>query len=280
MVEEEEREQEKKKRKIMNSEQENNREEIKQEKEKRTEQEQEKEEGNSTEKFSSPLEKAVEVFRHRDDSRVRKACKVLAGDTDGKFWVEAYTYMKGWLGCEWDKGTFPKVVRPFFNLFMNKGKPDQIGEIFEQLFVIFQNKDLGRDPECSRLLKFIFEKLAARKETKFCEKWGEFLQKQEAKIESPAICDLVKIFSRKGTKEQKNQWEQFQKNFTTPVITTKTEAQHCIITTRTGDEERESRNFPRTTIVWNINGMNARWGTPSSEIKRLQHAVNADLLCF
>ena len=279
MTVEEEKERENKKRKTMDGEQESNGKEREEKGGKRNEEEQ-KEEGNPTEKFSSPLERAVEVFKHRDDSRLRKACKILAGDNDEKFWAGACEYIKEWLGCEWDKGTFPKVVRPLFNLFMSRGKPDEVGEIFEQLFPIFQNKNLGGDPECIRLLKFIFEKLAITKGSKFCERWGEFLGKRNLRVENPAICDLIKLHSRKGTKERKNEWEQFQRNFTIPVITTETGTQHCIITTRTGDGERERKSFPRTIIIWNINGMNARWGTPNSEIKRLQHAVGADLLCF
>ena len=190
--------------------------------------------------------------------------------------------MKEWLGAQWGEGEFPTAVRPFFNLLLSKGKPEQIEGILGEMFLIFENTNLLEKEECRKVIKFIFEKLAAEKKIKFCEKWGIFLSGGGKKIEAPFVNELVRAQARKGPRTHKNEWENFQIKFTTPNITTQTTTQHCTITPRIEICQRENTNntLPISTVVWNINGMSARWSTPHNEIKKLQHAIGADLLCF
>ena len=244
----------------------------------------EKRKRETTENFSGSLEGTVQVFKERNAAAVRKACKILRGkeeSTEG-FWGEAYMYMREWLGAQWGTGEFPIVVRPFFNLLISRGKPEQIEGILRPLFLIFQNGNLLGDEGCRKVLKFIFEKLAAEPKIKFCEAWEKFLEGGEAKIEIPFVCEWIKNQSRKGPRTHKNIWENFQAKFTLPNITTETSTQNCTITPRTAMCQRNENNntLPKSIVVWNVNGMSARWSTPYNEVKKLQHAIGPDILCL
>ena len=127
----------------------------------------------------------------------------------------------------------------------------------------------------------MFEKLVAVKEIDLTEGWGEFLRDKAAKISNKFVCEWIKDKARKGAIGDKNNWERFQKIFAVPFFSiTHTTDQACEITTRVGAIAEESRDFPSSVVVWNGNGVRARLDNRHSELKKVIHAVNPDLLCF
>jgi exodeoxyribonuclease III len=53
-----------------------------------------------------------------------------------------------------------------------------------------------------------------------------------------------------------------------------------MITTRAGQVSSPQKDFPSSVVVWNGNGIRARWLAIRNELKCLVHAINPDLLCF
>ena len=66
--------------------------------------------------------------------------------------------------------------------------------------------ELCADIESRRLLKTIFEKFVCVEELNFREEWAEFLEKNNIKIAHNFICELIKIYARKGRIEERQKW--------------------------------------------------------------------------
>jgi exonuclease III len=130
-------------------------------------------------------------------------------------------------------------------------------------------------------LRTIFDKFINIKQINFIEQWANFLDKNNIKISNNFLCDLIKTYARKGTVEERNRWEAFQKKFSIPIYSiTNTSKQMCTITTRLGQVGTSRKSFPSSIVVWNGNGIRARWCAPHNELKSIVHATNPDLLCF
>lgn len=93
---------------------------------------------------------------------------------------------------------------------------------------------------------------------------------------------MVKEYARRAEKGEKNRWENFQKDAFVPHFSvTETKFQSCVITTRAGQTNKiAQRDFPSGVVVWNGNGVRARWASPCCEIKKVVQAINPDMFCF
>ena len=141
------------------------------------------------------------------------------------------------------------------------------------LLKFLSNDNLCADAESRRLLKAIFEKISA--EPNFLEAWEKFLDQK--KITDDFVCGLIKTQARKGKMANKKKWEAFQKNFAIPLhSTTKTHKQTCTITTRAGHTVAGLKIVPSPIVVWNANGVRARWTAPHNELTHLVHTTNPD----
>ena len=110
---------------------------------------------------------------------------------------------------------------------------------------------------------------------------GLFVKKSGQKISENFVCDLVKEKARTGIMQERHKWESFQANFTIPMHSvTLTTSQACVITTRVGQTQTPSKDFPASVVVWNGNGIRARWLAARKELKSLVHRLKPDLLCF
>ena len=87
-------------------------------------------------------------------------------------------------------------------------------------------------------------------------------------------------WTRKEKKlEEKQEWYTFVKKFVpTATIETKTETQSCHVKWKDSIEKHEKK-LVETMIVWNGNGIRARWAG-KSELKELVKTSNPDVLCF
>ena len=111
----------------------------------------------------------------------------------------------------------PDIIRPFFNAwFWSRSKLDGHRFIFPPFFKFLQDAKFLANEDCLRLLKAILEKLASFKEPSLVKEWGEFLQKEKIKISGKDVCEWVRNKARKGTVEDRNVWEEFQKLFALP----------------------------------------------------------------
>ena len=63
-----------------------------------------------------------------------------------------------------------------------------------------------------------------------------------------------------------------------PDTTTKSNKQTCTITTKTG--RIGGKDFPANIVVWNVNGVRARWNSTRNELRSLVQTINPDLLCI
>jgi len=179
--------------------------------------------------------------------------------------------MKRWVN-ELKETDFPEVGRIYFNLLVKKGMQEKFTTHF---FDSVDNKQFQENSECFRILKSIFEKLTEDQDLP--EKWGKELRQKNTKINNVNVGKWIKGRARKGPTTQKQKWERFEKEFTTPPTTTRSQKQQCSIQTTRTIKNREN---PSSIVVWNGNGMRARWNSPTNELKRLVHATKPDLLCI
>ena len=135
--------------------------------------------------------------------------------------------------------------------------------------------------ECRKAVRFMFKELNELRDPDLAKEWGLFLKKSGQRISENFVCDLVKEKARTGIMQERNKWESFQANFTIPMHSvTLTTSQACVITTRVGQTQTPSKDFPASVVVWNGNGIRARWLAARNELKSLVHRLKPDLLCF
>ena len=176
--------------------------------------------------------------------------------------------MQAWFEAGVDPKIFPEVVRPFFNLMVTS---DNFREV--PLLLFLHDPKICDDPECRRLLKTIFAKVVSVRGLDFLGEWEAFLKTHNIRISSNFVCEIVTAQAGSGMGG-------VQKQFLVPLhSTTQTHKQTCTITTRTGQAGPPPVRFP-PIVVWNGNGVRARWTAPHNELKALVHVINPDLLCF
>ena len=121
-----------------------------------------------------------------------------------------------------------------------------------------------------------------RAQTQGCrvpEIWATHLKKQGKKIESEIVCEWVREWQRKSKGQERNRWEQFTNKYIPQAHTkTHTTTQTCDIVLRKGKTQQKQE--VKTVVVWNGNGVRARWGKEKNELKEITHATNPDVLCF
>ena len=130
-------------------------------------------------------------------------------------------------------------------------------------------------------MKAAFDKILKAKTSDIDEEWEEFLKTHKTKVSNDFACGILREQARKGPVKERNKWEKFQQTFCIPLhSTTATSKQTCTITTREGQRNAEGGRTPSTFIVWNGNGVRARWTSPINELKSLVQATDPDVFCF
>src|SRR6185437_3169372 len=108
--------------------------------------------------------------------------------------------------------------------------------------------------------------------------WTEILRTQKRNLTAPEPIQWVSAWSKTGDLEAKRQWERFVKEFVPDrIITSKS-------TTQTNESLFHLKNEPlkkiSSVVIWNGNGVRARWNTPKNELRQVVHAANPDVLFF
>ena len=229
---------------------------------------------NPTERVPKSIESVLKIFRDRTVRKVRSACKSLKGMA-GTNVLEACRAMQAWLEDDLIPEDFPLVVRPFFNWAVTVGKTQCV-----PLVKFLQSEPLCGDSECKRLIGTMFARALLEKDRDLLEEWKMYVHTHNIKISNGFVCELIKQQTRKGKLSERNRWEKFQKEFCVPPFcVTQTQKQTCTINTRVG-REHTSKTLPSSVIVWNGNGVRARWNSPHNELKSIVNFSNPDLLCF
>ena len=98
-------------------------------------------------------------------------------------------------------------------------------------------------------------------------------------VDSDILSEWIEEWTLKGTTADKQAWEKFVQRFLpSSSKTTTTTAQSCHVEWRE-TVEKPAKTEVETLVVWNGNGMRARW-TGESEFKQLLQMANPDVLCF
>jgi exodeoxyribonuclease III len=136
--------------------------------------------------------------------------------------------------------------------------------------------DLDKQRVVKRLLVLTITKISAEQ---FVPYWSSNLLIRKTKINSEILIEWLTEWSRKGNTADKQIWEKFIDRFV-PSLTyvTSTTAQSCHVAWKETIERPEKKEV-NTMVVWNGNGMRARW-TGNSEFKELVRASDPDVLCF
>jgi len=94
---------------------------------------------------------------------------------------------------------------------------------------------------------------------------------------SPELIQWVSAWSRKGDLQAKMPWEQFLKEF---VPNRSTTSKSTIQTNESIFHQSEPAKQISSVVIWNGNGVRARWNSQKNELKQVVHAANPDLLFF
>jgi hypothetical protein len=225
------------------------------------------------------VKKAIEIIFLKSTPRLKSALKILRnGTVSFEDQAKVCELMEAWILGDPINDILFGTLRAFFNFVITTGKPEFFRHIHILLKNFLHNENFCSEPEGRRILKTIFVKVSQD----FREPWEIFLEKQNIKISNTFVCELVRECTRKKTTiTEKNAWENFQRKFCVPThTTTETNPQSCTITTRKGQVQTDPENFPSSVVVWNANGVRARWTAPQNEIKNITHAINPDLFCI
>ena len=164
-----------------------------------------------------------------------------------------------------------EALRQITNTLNKKGFIPQLANIF---FELAKKKDTCESDENRNVMKYIFDMVA--KHPNFREMWIAFLKRNALKIEDPYLSAWIKHRWRKSSREERNAWEAFHNEWTIPLIKIETQKQECMITTQV---HVSGVTFPKKAIIWNGNGVRARWAS-NGELKQVIQSKKPDLLCF
>lgn len=215
-----------------------------------------------------------EIHSQKDTGKLRALCKTLRQEETPredlrKVIDKAETWIK-----EAQKDEIDKVARPLFNLLVEKQEQDLFLNIF---FNLCRREEKELQPNQS-IIRTIFTKLTMS--DSFLEKWREHLTNENYKITTKTIIQIIREKMNKGKLEDKQKWEQFQEKYTQTTLIIETKQQQCDIYSRAEYVNRDEMENPNSIIVWNGNGIRARWNSGESELRRVVHATQADVLCF
>ena len=235
-----------------------------------------------TKNMPESVEKALEILSRREATKIKGACKILKeAPLTEKDQGQASKFIAEWIGNNLQPEEFLRIARQLLNLVFTFGKPDFSKFLVAPFIKILHDEKICENIECQRLLKSFFEKFISEKiDIEYT--WQKFIGDGGLKISNNFICALLKQHARKGPLRERNKWESFQQAFCVPLFNiTNTCLQECMITTRVGQTKgKTGQNFPSSVVVWNGNGVRARWSAPNNELKSLIHTVDPDLFCF
>jgi hypothetical protein len=246
-----------------------------------SEEKKEHETDSEKDKTLEALVKAIGILEKRETDKTKYACKILKHHTSHPQWHSALQKISTWLHEIFSVESFIQTVRPLFNLMNGTDTKKNLIVFLTPLVKFLQHNDLCSDPTCKRILTTIFNKIATAN-LEFAEGWGKFLDNHNLIVANNFVCELIQRHARKtGDIKHRNIWEKFQKKYTIPPhYTTHTTQQSCIITTRDGHTHTSHKTFPASVVIWNGNGIRARWTSPRNEIKNIVHAADPDLFCI
>ena len=137
---------------------------------------------------------------------------------------------------------------------------------------IAEKANFPHDDDMERVIKR-FINSAVTHGVRVHEVWAEALRHRKVSVE---LSRWIAKLSRKGTLQEKQAWEQFIASHGHPnILHTNTTTQSAEIVVGGA----ACRSMAEKVVVWNGNGMRARWAG-KCELKEVVRAVNPDVLCF
>jgi exonuclease III len=153
------------------------------------------------------------------------------------------------------------------------------------LFLRLGDENFVLDDNCWRLLRLAVEKIVKDEQEanifNFQEQWANFLSARQERISLLKVAAVIQGCVRRSRGAERAKWEKFQADYVGGVgCSTKTSAQTCAITVRGVSPQGKRAGFPKGIVIWNGNGIAARWGKLDGELTQIVDATNPDLLCF
>lgn len=156
-----------------------------------------------------------------------------------------------------------------------RGDPREIWEIIaSEIIPITEKEEIEQDMQQQRIIKRLIT-TAQDHGVQVHLIWSRIFEERKKKV-GPIISRWATEWTRKGIFQQKQEWERFMMAYAQPNVTT------TCSTTQTTDiniGEAKPREAAERIIVWNGNGMRARW-TEKSELREITRATNPDVICF
>ena len=232
---------------------------------------------------SGPVAKILSALHDGEISKANSILKQTRAINDNEAKMHTATALADWLGTCREPDTFVQVARPFINFVASCS--EQVQESLRTsewllLLSAISDEKLTTHEECATFLRQAFERLYRKKSNyDLLETWSDFLCINKARITFMFTASIVKFCLKNSNKEERPKWEEFLRKFVDPIkCLMETGLQTCSITVKV--EKESTHVLPSQIVVWNGNGMRARWNAENSELKTLIETVGPDILCF
>ena len=227
------------------------------------------------------------LLKSERKTKLKECLKILKKYAEAKTMspaecMETMEAFKMWMKDEKTESSFVKVTKTFYNWIEKVEMTNKAmkGKFSETVLSTIEDPeiltDLDKQRVMKRLLVLAVSKLSAETLLAF---WSSSLRLRKAVISSEILSEWIMDWARKGNTADKQAWERFITSFVpSSTHTTITTAQNCHVSWKATIEKPEKKEV-ETMVVWNGNGMRARW-TGKSELKELVRASDPDVLCF
>ena len=172
-----------------------------------------------------------------------------------------------------------KVLKALLKWASTKGQDSQIRkEAIVAILTSTQNGSMMKDVDRQHAVRLFLRHAQAAGEPTH-ELWKRHLEIVNEKLKDQTLTKWITKWSRvANTLEEKRNWESFLTNNVEPgKLLTNTTRQTCEIQLKT---QHTGKALAESIVVWNGNGIRARWNKERNELKEVVHATKPDILCF
>lgn len=233
-------------------------------------------------KSEPPL--VLSLIGERKPEKIKHIFKTLR-EVEDHWKTEACHMLIEWLN-ELAIDKLLELAKPFLNFIISCSSELQetVREsVWTLMFSWLSNDQLLSKEEGATFVKFSFERLYRQEErnsnlSNVRMMWSNFLCKYNARITQMPATKIIHWCAKKAKGEERGNWEEFQSRFVEQQYLTETKSQTCTITVRTTTPN--SHADPTSIIVWNGNGLRARWNSAKNEFKVMLNTTDPDVVCF
>ena len=243
-------------------------------------------EGSTTTNLKS-ISEVLRQVEAREPGKIKSVFRVLA-NADEEHKEAVCAKMIAWLCDRIKPDMFVRLAKHFLKFL--RFCPARIKDKFvpaarSALFLRLGEENFVLDDNCWRLLRLAVEKIVKDEQEanifNFQEQWANFLSARQERISLLKVAAVIQGCVRRSRGAERAKWEKFQADYVGGVgCSTKTSAQTCAITVRGVSPQGKRAGFPKGIVIWNGNGIAARWGKLDGELTQIVDATNPDLLCF